>query len=63
VTEIGNKPFIKCEQLQRIVCRGAQPPTLKSNGSEKIPLYVPRGFASLYKKAKNWKKFKTIIEE
>ena len=63
VTEIGNKPFIKCEQLQRIVCRGAQPPTLKGNGSEKVPLYVPRGFSGLYKKAKNWKKFKTILEE
>ena len=63
VTEIGSKPFIKCEQLQRIVCRGAQPPTLKNNGSEKVPLYVPRGFAGVYKKAKNWKKFKTILEE
>ena len=63
VTTIGSKPFTKCEQLQRIVCLGAQPPTLKGNGSEKVPLYVPRGFASLYKKEKNWKKFKTIIEQ
>ncbi len=63
VTQLGSKPFTKCEQLQRIVCLGAQPPKLKSNGSEKVPLYVPRGFAGLYKKEKNWKKFKTIIEQ
>lgn len=62
VQAIGKKPFIKCEQLQRIVCLSATPPELKSNGSEKVMLVVPAGSASAYKKASQWKKYKTIVE-
>ncbi len=62
VKKIGKKPFIKCGQLQRIICQSPNPPELKHYSNEKVTLMVPRGSGNLYKKAKQWKKYKTIEE-
>ncbi len=60
VTVMGSKPFAKCENLQRIVCRATLPPTLKGTDNKDVPLYVPASSRDAYKKAKTWKKFKSV---
>lgn len=63
VETIGKKPFSKCNQLQRVICESTIPPTLKDKGGEKITLVVPAGSKDAYKKASQWKKFKSIVEK
>lgn len=62
VQTIGKKPFSKCSGLRRIICESPTPPDFKSNDNEKVTLVVPPGCQSLYKKASQWKKYKSIVE-
>ena len=49
-------------QMLHITCKSSNPPDLKSAGNTKPELMAPRGSYDAYKKASQWKKYKTIEE-
>ena len=49
-------------QMLHITCKSSNPPDLKSAGNTKPELMSPRGSYDAYKKASQWKKYKTIEE-
>lgn len=61
VNSIGKKMVEKNRNLQKIEVRAARPPELKSDSEKKVPLYVPEASIELYRNAKNWKNYKTIL--
>ena len=66
VTSIGDWAFYDCSSLTSITCEAETPPTVGSgafNGvSTSIPVYVPCGCVSAYKRASGWNRFTNIQE-
>lgn len=61
VSVIGKKMVDKNRNLQKIEILAVRPPELKSDSEKKVTLYVPEASIELYRNAKNWKNYKTIL--
>lgn len=61
VTSIGESAFSGCTGVTSIICRATTPPTCSGevfyNVSTSIPLYVPSGSVTTYKKNSPWSDF------
>ena len=67
VTSIMIGAFYHCNAITQIHIKATTPPELDSNSFvsvyNKATLYVPAGCKEAYANAKEWKKFKNIVEE
>ena len=62
LTNIGTNAFKNCAALSSIVSNAVTPPTIKDNSTftgvdKNIPVYVPNGTVTAYKRATGWKEF------
>ena len=61
VTTIGRTTLYDCTNLQSVTCHWMEPVKIKDIIDNRTTvLRVPAGTEKAYKKAKGWKKFKTI---
>ncbi|MBR5687160.1 MAG: leucine-rich repeat domain-containing protein [Prevotella sp.] len=60
VTKMGDKIVYDCKHLNTFFSLCPTPPEVSKVTDEKVSLVVPADSVSLYKKAKGWKKFRTI---
>ena len=60
VTKMGDKIVYDCKHLQTFFSLCPTPPEVGKVTDEKVALVVPAASVNLYKKAKGWKKFRTI---
>ena len=65
VTEIGNRAFFACRQLESITCLAATPPALGTNAlvtdTAGFPIKVPAASVAAYKAADGWKDYANYI--
>ena len=60
VTKMGDKIVYDCKNLQTFFSLCPTPPEVNKVTDEKVALVVPAASVALYKKAKGWKKFRSI---
>lgn len=61
VVFIGQEAFSGCSSLEQISVRRTTPPSIYSDSFPyDVPVYVPKGCASVYMNADNWKNFAVI---
>ena len=60
VTKMGDKIVYDCKNLNMFFSLCPIPPEISKVTDGKVALVVPAASVELYKKAKGWKKFRTV---